>query len=123
MKLVTKLNYCWGVFEVGGDLILHPLAKPLCPMIWGGEVCYGELLLHDFRCYYHPSIKHYHCVVHLKCSKCGWHYIFGLAIPPALFDRLTKSKYHGKTLRMELKEIYPDLPKEVEERLRRWAYW
>ena len=123
MKLVVKLNDRWGVFEVNGDLIVHPLAKPICPMIWGDEPCYGELLLHDFRCYYHPGIEHYHCDVHLKCSKCGWHHTFGLAIPPELLPRLQASRYHGKTLRWELKEIYgEELPKEVEERLKKWGY-
>jgi len=125
MKLIVKLNDYWGIYEVNGDLIILPNKKPLCNAIYGDEVCYGELLIHDFRCYRHTiSPPLIHCDVHLKCMKCGAHYTRGLAIPPEMFEKIRKSRFHGKTLRLELKEIYGDeLPKSVLERLERWGYW
>jgi len=40
-----------------------------------------------------------------------------------LVPKLQNSKYHGKVLKWELKEIYQQIPKEVEERLKSWSYW
>ena len=122
MRLVAKLNDKWGVYEVNGEYIPHPNTSIYCPMKYGDKVCGGELILHDFRAYYHPPVNHYHIDVHMKCSKCGMHYTFGLPIPKELFNKLQQSKYHGKVLREELNEIY-ELPEEVVKRLESWGYW
>ena len=124
MKEVVKLNRFFSIYELDGNLIILPVKPPICTAVYGDEPCFGEMLLHDFRCYYHPGVNHYHCDVHLKCPKCGNFVFRGLAIPPELLGKLQASKYHGKTLRWELKEIYGEkLPKEVEERLKKWGYY
>ena len=125
VELVVKLNDEWGVFRLGNDLIILPFHKPLCPMVWGDHICYGELILHHFVCQKHDTRPpHYHCDVHLKCSRCGHFTTFGLPIPEELFDELRKSRFHNKVLRMELKEIYgSEVPEEVKERLRSWGYY
>ena len=128
MKLIVKINNYWGIFEIDNNLIILPLKTPKCSMRWGDEVCNGDLILHDFRCYKHSiHPPHIHCDVHLKCVKCGWFYTFGLSIPEELLDKLTKSRYHGKTLRWELLSLSNVIDKNdleiIEKRLRSWGYW
>lgn len=118
MKPVAMLNEYWGIYEARGELVILPSRPIYCP------ICASPLILHDFRCYRHPGINHSHCDAHLKCPKCGHWLTFGLPVPEELLTRLQSSRYHGRTLRWELKEIYgEELPREVEERLRRWGYW
>ena len=123
-KEILKLNHFWRLYEIDGNLIIMPEKEPICSAIYGDEPCYGILLIHDFSCYYHPQKNICHCDVKLRCSKCGRYYINPVALPKELLDRIRKSKYHGKILREELKEIYGNnLPKEVEDRLKSWAYY
>jgi len=122
LELVLRLNDRWGIFNKDGDLIILPFTKLLCPMIWYDTPCLGEMLLHDFVCVKDPDGK-VHCDVHLKCTRCGYHVSFGLSIPEGMLHKIRSSKYHGKTLRYEIKDIYGSIPKDVEQRLRDWSYW
>ena len=130
-RLVLRLNEYWGIFvDEEGNHFPFPLKPIYCP------VCGSELLLHDFRSYRHraPDGDLCHVDVHVKCPNCGsWWVVeqerlksptvFGLPVPCDLVPKLQNSKYHGKVLRWELKELYGDkLPKEVTERLKRWGY-
>ncbi len=113
-----KLNEAWMVAEAkDGDKVVIPTKPLMCP------VCGSELILHDFRAYHHPQMKMSHVDVHLKCKGCGLWLTFGVPAPHDVIPELQRSKYHGITLRWELTQIYDKLSKEVEERLRRWAYW
>jgi len=127
LRLVRRLNDLWAIFELDGNLIILPVVRVLCNTLREDGFCYGELLLHDFRCYRHRipgQTDHVHCDVHLKCPRCGAYYTFGLAIPPEYLSKLQSSRFHGRTLRMELLDIYGDkLPREVVEKLRNWGYW
>lgn len=131
LSLVCKINDAFGIYRVNGELVIFPLRTPYCPMIYGDEPCYGELLLHDFRCYRHyvPGEKpHIHCDVHMKCGRCGNLYTFGLSIPPFYLSELQKSRYHGRTLRDQLVELYKqiknrELDEKVLERLKSHGYW
>ena len=105
--------------------MIMPAQTLYCNIVTEEGYCGSPLLLHNFFCYKHsykPELLH--CDVHLKCPRCGYHYTFGLAVPPELYERLRQSRYHGRVLRMELREIYGgSLPKEVERRLRDLGYW
>ena len=106
----------WKIVEVNGDYVILPEHEVVCP------VCGGEVLLHDFSCKYQASFSFYHCDVHMKCLNCGFFMTFGVPVSREDYEKLTKSKYHAKILKWELREIVRDFRK-VEERLRRLGYW
>ena len=111
----------WIVKEVNGSHVILPKQPMYCP------VCGSPLLLHDFRAYRHrypegqPELRH--CDVHMKCIHCGLWLTFGVPITYEELEKLQKSKYHGKTLRWELREIYREEYKAVEKRLEALGYW
>ena len=118
MRPVAQLNEAWAVYEVGGDLAVLPSRSLRCP------VCGAELLLHDFRAHCHTVPRRFcHVDAHAKCPACGLWLTFGLPCPEHLARRLMQSRYHGRVLAGELRELAPRAAEKVAERLRQWGYW
>ena len=111
-----RINSIWVLRKVGDSYIPIPENTLYC------SICGGRLLLHDFACYYHRSTDLRHCDVHLKCEKCGHYVTFGLSVSQETYNLLSNSKYHRRTLRNELKEIY-SLNEDTIIRLKSWGYW
>ena len=117
MKLVARLNDVWSIYDIDGNIVPLPNEPLICP------VCNGSLILHDFRAYSNPAIQHCFCDVHLKRKVCGLWLTFGLPASKELVEMLRKSKYHAKTLRWELKDIYREMDPKIIERLEKLGYW
>jgi len=126
LKKCFDINDLWAVYIINGEAIPLPKKKLLCTSLTEEGFCYGEMLIHDFRCYKHIYVKpaHIHVDVHVKCPKCGYWRTYGLAVPEKIAALLSKSKYHGKVLRSELAEIYGEkIDRKVIERIKSWGYW
>ena len=106
----------WNIVDRDGNAVVLPGKPFYCPL------CGGNLLLHDFRAYYQTTYDFYHVDVHLKCPHCGFFLTFGIPITEEEYKRLVKSKYHGRVLKWELREIYNE-NEEIKERLEKWGYW
>ena len=107
----------WKIEKLSGNLILIPSSPIYCP------ICGGKTILHDFRCSYSPTDRIYHCDVHMKCLNCSFHLTFGVPVSYDEYVALTKSKHHGKILKLELTELYKEESEEIERRLKSWGYW
>ncbi|RLB80118.1 MAG: hypothetical protein DRH17_12520 [Deltaproteobacteria bacterium] len=126
MKKVFDINDVWAVYIVNGEAVPLPKKKLLCTTVTEDGWCTGEMILHDFRCYKHTTMKPelVHVDIHVKCPKCGYWRTYGLAVPEKIAGMLARSKYHNRVLRDELPEIYGGkIDKQVVKRIKAWGYW
>ena len=88
--------------------------------------CNSKMYIHAFVAQYYPPKNFYHVDINVKCPKCGWFTIFGVAISKKEYEQLKSSKLNGVTLTDELFDV-EDLTKEEEEmlqkRLKSLGYW
>jgi len=109
----------WEIREFKGDYIIFPKTHLYCPF------CANELLVHDFRTYLGVD-GFYYCDVRLKCIYCEILFLAGVPVSREEHLKLKQSKYHMKTLRHELLEIYKDDEKVqeiIKKKLEKWGYW
>ncbi len=104
----------WKILENDGNAYIAPDSFPNCIF------CGTQLVLHDFYARYSTLHDFYHCDVHLKCPSCSWYVTFGVPITREEFEKLSKSKYHGRILKDELLDLGFDV---VRKRLESWGYW
>ena len=106
----------WVIKKINNDYVIVPKEPLYSP--FSSE----PLLLHDFRVY-KAAQGFYHADIHMKDPVTDWWTVFGVPISQEEYELLRKSRYHGRILICELKQLYPSLDKRIEERLRRWGYW
>ncbi len=112
----------WRIVKVGNDYVPAPEKPMYCP------ICGEEVIIHDFHTHYQRDIGFYHVDIHAKCTYCGHYMTFGVPITEEEAGKLYRSKYHGKLLVREVKEILEalgrkNLAEKINERLKTWGYW
>ena len=105
----------WYLVKIGADYLVLPEQEVKCPF------CGSKMLLHAVHPYWQTGFAFNHVDVHMKCYKCGFFAIFGLAIDNETYKKLDQSRLTRRVLKWEIYEIYK--LKEIRERLKKLEYW